>query len=203
MDSENKFEDVENRIPEFADRQEMWAKLKVERVSGESSSLQEYANAIRAVYVNGAVRCAIFRVAPHNVFDWYASRNQFHEMGFFSDFWKLAAVKSILDGRVRDLNFFDHSVFAWSSPFLLGGRLAEALAAGGAYQRHRQGCADAKRLGEAAAVELIHDDYDQTLVYESHVAWADFFCDVAWDRTWLIFNKQARLLTLIIATDSD
>lgn len=189
-------------LPMFEDRKRMWSNLRVRR-RASSPSAERYATALRTVYDNGDVRTATFAVDEHEVFDWYLSRNAIHDMGFFAKFWGLDPVASLMPEPLTDLNFYSRDVFEGSSPFLLGGSLARALALGGPYETHREGPSHAKSLGDAVAADWIEERYDDVLVYESHTAWSDFFLDVAWDHTWVVLDKTRRLVHLLCATDTD
>jgi hypothetical protein len=86
---------------------------------------------------------------------------------------------------------------------LLGGSLARALRSGGAYREHSKKSVDAKISGEAAAMELVQNDYDNVELFESHTPWSAFFNNLIWDHTWIIVDKGRRIIHLIIGTDTD
>lgn len=196
-------EDRESRLPRFDDRKRMWLDLQVDPQT-RSAPEEDYAAALGRAYANGSVRVGTFLVHENETFDWYLSRNQLHEMGFFERFWRVDAVAGFMPEPLRDLNFYAlDGVFQHSSPFLLGGSLAWALAQGGAYVKHPDGPVDAKRLGDLLAADWIADHYDDILVYESHRAWCEFFFDVAWDRSWVVVDKLMRLVHVLCATDTD
>ena len=179
----------------------MWRELVVSDDPAPRAALAAYSEALRTVYANGDVRSGSFHITPHPVFDWYASRRQFREMGFFARIWSLPRVHELMPEPLHGLNFYSLDVLGETSPFLLGGSMAWALSSGGAYSRHARGPVDAKRLGDAAAVELVRDRYDEVLVFESSTAWSEFFLDVAWDRTWIVIDEH--LVHVLCATDTD
>jgi hypothetical protein len=190
-------------FPQFEDRKRMWLDLQVDS-QATSAAEEEYAAALKRVYTNGSVRIATFLVHEDETFDWYLSRNLLHEMGFFEKFWRVGTVTSFMPEALRDLNFYElDRPFRHSSPFLLGGSLAWALAQGGAYEKHGKGPVHAKQLGDRLAADWISDRYDETLLYESHRAWSEFFMDVAWDHSWIVVDKQKRLVHVLCATDTD
>lgn len=196
-------EDRDSHRPQFADRKQMWSNLEVEP-QAPSASAEEYVAALERVYSNGSVRIGTFLVHESKTFDWYLSRNQLHEMGFFERFWRVDGVAEFMPDALRDLNFSAlDGVFQPSSPFLLGGSLAWTLAQGGAYEKHPGGPVHAKQLGDQLAADWIADRYDDILVYESHWAWSEFFLDVAWDHSWVVVNKLKRLVHIVCATDTD
>ena len=162
-----------------------------------------YVTALNAVYLNGEVRYASYVVEPNPTLDGFLSRNQLHEAGFFERFWQQAAVKRLMPESLADLKSTTSEVFRHSSPFVLGGTLAWVLSDGGAYERHGAGPADAMRLGQSAATELVRDRFEQVLVYESFLPWSEFFHGVAWDYSWVVIDRIDRLVHVVCATDTD
>src|SRR5688500_4961593 len=100
-----------DRVPAFADRARMWAELEID-ARAPAEDLATYCSYLRLAYSNGEVRLQTFHVSPHPVFDWYASRNQLHEMGFFGKIWGVRAVETMMRERPFDLNFYATEVFA-------------------------------------------------------------------------------------------
>lgn len=192
-----------DRLPQFEDRARLWAELELEVRTPAAAAVTVYCDYLRHAYSNGEVRFQTFHVGPHLVFDWYASRNQVHEMGFFGKIWSLQPVAAMMPERPHDLNFYSTEVFSGSTPFVLGGTLASVLAFGGAYGRHEPGSLHASHVSDAAARAMICDRFDDILVYETHRAWSPFFRDVAWDYTWVVLDKRERLLHILCATDAD
>ena len=181
----------------------MWAAIDFERIPARYSAVERFLSEIRPLYANGRVEHAAFRIPEHPVFDWYASRNQYHEMGFFERFWGLAGPTSFIEHDLSDLNFFDHGIFGFLSPFQFGGALAWMLSSGGPYRQFSRGGTEAKRIGEEAAVEMLSGDYDQTLIYQSGTAWSDYFFEVAWDHTYVTLDRTRKIAHVILATDTD
>ena len=195
-----------DRVPQFEDRARMWAELEIDVRNPTAEAVAIYCDHLRQAYSNGAVRFQTFHVSPHSVFDWYASRNQLHEMGFFGKIWSVRPVEAMMPEPPFDLNFYATEVFSGSTPFVLGGTVASVLAFGGAYGRHEPGSLHASQIGAAAAGALICDRFDDVLVYETHTAWSPFFRDVARDYTWVVLDKRERLLHISVPrtpTDTD
>ena len=190
-------------VPGFQQRHDMWAVVDFERIDLPFPAVEQFLKEMRPLYANGKVEHAAFTLPEHPVFEWFASRNQYHEMGFFEEFWKARGPKAALPYALRDLNFFDQKYFSFGSPFQLGGGLAWMLSAGGPYNRFERGGVEAKRLGEEAATEILAGGYDDALAFQCGVAWSDFFLDVAWDHTFLVIDRKRRVIHALLATDTD
>lgn len=188
-------------IPQFDDRKLMWETLQVTRLGSHSRSISEYIDHLKKYYTNGTVKYECFKLGESEVLDWYCSRNQLKELLFFLKVWKLPTINKTL--KITKIDEDSNRLFDLSSPFLLGGSLAWVLDNGGAYDKPAWGGSRSKKLGEQAAMALIEDDYENCLVFGSRNAWCGFFCDVAWDSTWVVLNKTKRLLHVLMATDTD
>jgi len=192
-----------NGIPQFEDRKKMWSSLKLEEITHNFSKTRHYIKALQQVYTNGNVTFLAYQVQENEIFNWYASRNSFHEMGLFENFWKLSQNQKHIAVELGDFNFYSQDVFSYSSPFTLGGELASTLYHGGAYEKHHKGAVDAKDLADQAALEIHNNEYENTLVFTTHLPWSNYFFDIAWDSTWVIINKKMRRIFCILATDTD
>ena len=197
------FQHVDAPVPQINDVLKMWQAIAISQKEDISPSVLKYIEALKKVYLNGNVLYSQFFVPENDIFDWYASRNRFHEMGFFEKFWHTDTVKTAFPFELADLNFYDEKIFKWSSPFVLGGSMAWVLSSGGPYERHAAGPVDAKNIADEAAADLIQNQYDDILVYEAHCAWSDFYMDIAWDCTWVIVDKTSRRIHVLMATDTD
>jgi hypothetical protein len=192
-----------NDVPTLENCRLMWDEIDFVPNYKKYPNVAEFIEKLAKVYTNGKVLHHSFRLPNHSVFNWYSSRNKFHEMGFFERFWLKPSIQTLIPQRLAPLNFYSKDVFEWSSPFLLGGSLAWTLSSGGAYERHQKGVNDAKRIGDAASDDLIASDYESPLLFVSHKAWSDFFFDVAWDHCWLLIHPPQNLIHTILATDTD
>ena len=190
-----------NGIPQYQDRKEMWEALHIEAIQETSPSIDEFVRHLSEYYTNGSVKYGCFKLGDSDIFDWYSSRNQLKEMLFFWRIWEQEPIKKFFE--LNDINENSNKQFEWTSPFILGGTLAWVLSRGGAYKRPSWGGENSKAIGESAALDLIGNNYDDSLVFESHTAWCDYFYDVAWDYTYVVLNKKTRVLHIMIATGTD
>jgi hypothetical protein len=95
--------------------------------------------------------------------------------------------------------------FRFGSAFTLDGELAAILVQGGAYPKFRfQGTArEAKEVGARFCDALFGDRFTEVVVYISHTAWSSWFKNVAWDITWLGFDRRESRVWLLCLTDTD
>jgi hypothetical protein len=82
-------------VPPFEDSLKLWNELQIRVVTESFSEADEVLSAFRQIYSNGDVKFATCSIAPHELFDWHASRNRFYEMGFFRGFWQCPAMQQV------------------------------------------------------------------------------------------------------------
>lgn len=181
----------------------MWEAIDFKEVRTSLPAVERFVKELGSLYENGTISFATFSLPIQSAFDWYVSRGEFHEMGFFEHFWRKEGPSRIFPYELKNLNFFDRSIFSPSSPFLLGGNLAWKLSRGGAYQAFKRGGLEAKHLGEEAALEMLDGDFDNPFVFDCDATWSSFFLDVGWDYTNIIINPKERIVHILLATDTD
>ena len=91
-------------VPVFEAWRAMWDELEVVKESATCPGVEAYAAALGKLFVNGEVRHASFHIGAHPVFDWYASRGQFTELGLFKELWSRPAARALMPEPLADLN---------------------------------------------------------------------------------------------------
>ena len=184
----------------------MWAALDFPAYRWDHPSVDEYTEALRLRYTNGSVLFHSFQIPQHPVLDWYLTR-QIHDSGFFERFWSAPTPSRYFQHADPSLNYFaSHGplvVFGHSSPFHLAGDLASLHFSGGAYSQSHGLGTRSKQLGDAAALDLLADDFEDSMCFTSGIRWSDFFMDVAWDYTTVVISRSRRLIHCLLATDTD
>lgn len=93
--------------------------------------------------------------------------------------------------------------FRWMSAFGMEGDLTHMLLNGGAYEKFR-GTVDEARLMTQEFMESVFGKDLQTLwVSSSPTPWTDWFCDIAWDATFVVWDNIRHRFVLLCCTDSD
>lgn len=170
----------------------------------ESPAWADYSSMLREVYVNGFVRLKTYRIEEGSLndlllFKWpgYTSYIPFLELMrhpvIDQDF--------VITGRMDEV-LCDSSNWRVLSPFLFSGWLAQVLHEGGAYR------SAADRLSQVLKVagnvfREINRDYRNFGLWVNCEPWMKEFYDIAWDHTWIILDRDARRLTIMMASDTD
>lgn len=191
--------------PSMADCRRMWESIDFPHLTDrDCPHVMAYVRALEDICVNGSVEFSTFAMPAHPTFDWYVTRNVFHEMDFFQYFWAAPSVRKLFPFELKsNIDVSAPDVFINVETPALGESLAAALTRGGAYGAHEPGPLDAQTKGDAAAAELIGASGDTVRVYASQLAWCDFFWDVIWDVTWIVIDPGTRRIHLFCGTDSD
>jgi hypothetical protein len=192
--------------PEYLDLKRSHRQVKYEPFQVEHPAVTAVLDEVGRTHVNGGALLAGFHVVDDDaVIGWFASRNRFDEYDFFQHFLGSAAVREtfpqlrVPEPLDRDLGFKE----SWTGTLTLDGEVAATLIHGGAYERFRGTPVEAKQLGMAFTDALVRERHHDFKVYASHQPWAPWFCDIAWDATWVLIDRRNAVIYLLCVTDTD
>jgi hypothetical protein len=171
-------------------------------VAFASPALDELLAEIRATHVNGGAEFAMFELRTTPPVNWYLARNRFGEIGFFEHLLQSAAFRAALP-KVAAPEGLGALEWQWSSSYVFDGDLAQLLMAGGAYEKTKKSGPEAKQLGAAVCESLFGDRYEEVMLFKTFKPWGPWFCDVAWDATWVGVDKGAKRIWVLCVTDTD
>jgi len=168
----------------------------------ESPAIEEHLKQLRLTHANGGAEFAMFSFPNNETLHWFISRNRFSEIDFFerlltSDTLRIALPQLKAPKKLKSLDW------EWSSSYLLDGEMARTLMSGGAYKHFQRGGAEAKRMGAAVCESLFGDRYEDIMLFKTFNPWSDWFCEIAWDVTWIGVDKAKLLIWLLCVTDTD
>ena len=178
-----------------------WNATIISLVQPTDSRLAAIAQTLESTHVNGGAEVAQFRLDTKGAAFWFLSRNRLSEVNFFKLFFSHPNVVQAfpLISPPNELV----SEFAMEGSFTAIGRLAEIMSTGGAYKNLKGKDADVWRLALDFADGAFGGRYSTTLAWVNWSAWSQHFCDVAWDGTFLFFDKVAGMITVLMFTDTD
>lgn len=185
----------------FEAANEFWKSLRIDFVSGEYGRLSPFLSELARRYANGSVLYGHFKARSS------FSDNAFPKPLLFQYLLKerLLQHEEIRKpfGNCRVVPEIDLTkALREVAPFDLPGCLATILQNGGAYSTSSTSMDDF-HMGLAAALELTDGNLHNGLIWFSEAAWADFFMDVAWDKTIIVYTPRTDDLKIILATDTD
>lgn len=167
-----------------------------------SPAVEELLAELQSTHVNGGALFGRFAYRDHPVLRWFITGNNFDGIDFFEHFLTSDALQ-IACPDLQVSTPLKPFRWDWSNPYVLAGELAETLMRGGAYEHYSKGGAAALRLCTRVCAELFTERYEDILVVRSASPWSRWFCDVAWDCTWIGVDQHERRIWLLCVTDTD
>ena len=71
------------------------------------------------------------------------------------------------------------------------------------YKKFAGSGSDAMALGASFTGALWGDRFEEVHIFKSNKPWSDWFCDVAWDNTWIGINVDQSLIWTLFHTVTD
>jgi hypothetical protein len=199
--------------PTPEEAQEMCGQIGLNVVRNSTDSIERVLSFLRKSHGNGGALFAAFRVGESEVFDWFASRNRLAEYSILATLLRRGEVQKELPDLLSSkrpggdpksgCSIVSTDGFTMESPFLLDGRIAQALYAGGAYGQSELDSRTAKQLATAFCEELFEQRYSEIVLFSNFDAWTPWFYGIAWDWTAFLFDRRKRTFAILAITDTD
>ena len=188
--------------PTFADVLAMTQRIGLNRITLPNKPFSDFLRCLRESHRNGGAHIAAFDVLPDNIFDWFASRNRLSDEELIDTLMTHPAIRAAL-GELAISEIKPSTGLALADPFLLDGRFARCLHAGGAYWTAKNNGKSAKTLALDVCDAMFGLRYGEVALVESFQAWTPWFHGIAWDLTEVIFDRRLRRLWVFVITDTD
>jgi hypothetical protein len=173
------------------------------RVEPTAPAIDAVLAAFRSIVAHGDVFGASFAVhGDDDVSAWFVGRNRVDEYGLIEALLSSPALAEALPGIDEGLRF-DGETFEERNAVELDGMIASALLWGGSSHSYKGRAAEAKRIGTAFSDGIVGDRYEDFRVDDSFQAWSGWFDDIAWDFTWVLTDRRAKVMTVLFVTDAD
>jgi hypothetical protein len=189
--------------PSSTDVQKMWKELQITQEPFPHPAIDNVLRHLRATHTNGGAEFAQFKVSEHPTLHWFGARNRLDEIDFFDRFLSSSPVSSALPALKIDASGVSGAGFEWGDTLTLDGEIAQVLVQGGAYEKYAGTAREAKEIAGRFCVAVFGERFTEVQVYKSYKPWSDWFYDVAWDATWLGFDKRHVKVWLLCVTDTD
>lgn len=193
----------------------MCGRVAVTAIESRSDAIETVLQHLRKSHSNGGALFGEFEVGDSEVFDWFASRNRLAEFSILRTLLvrdevqrripelRTSATETILAPDVCAIQAISADGFTLESSFLLDGRIAQALYAGGAYGQSEIDAKTAKQLALSFCEELFEQRYSELAVFSNFTAWTPWFHGIAWDWTAFMFDRRKRTFAVLAVTDTD
>ena len=189
--------------PSYDDVQRVWHELEISCDPLTNPAVDYLLAELRHAHVNGGAEFCRFAIEPHPVLHWFGSRNRLEEIDFFNKFLSAPRVVAGIPAVNIDASSVSIKMTGGVGPFTLDGEIAALLVQGGAYQKVSGTSREAKNLAAKFCHAVFGDRFTEVLLFSSGDAWTKWFYDVAWDYTWLGFDKRDWKVWFLCVTDTD
>lgn len=173
-----------------------------EHINVTSNIIEEVKKMYSNFYTNGGVIIECFEVRNESVFQ----NLPFMEDEYKDFFVNMLSSKDLVNALPElKLNTVhkNHIKMDMISPFIFDGEIAGTLFNGGAYKSFWGTPKEAKNIAMRFSEYILEDRYTDVVIYNSYTAWSDWYFDVAWDYTWMIFDEPKKRFWIICLTDTD
>ena len=181
----------------------LWAGIEIIPERPLPQSAVDLVAAFQQVYANGRAEFASFTVGPETAVPLVAKLLASPR----SDTWRamllMPAVVSSLQGPPATAWSVGQSTFNPLPATDLVDDLTRTLATGGAYRRLAMPEQEARQLADQFCAELVNGHAADVVVAKSVTRWSDWFMVVAWDLSWLGFDRADGRFWILRATDTD
>lgn len=170
----------------------------------DNPHITEFLTALGHTYGNGGVVIRSFRATNEAAFD-HALRHDRRTIDHvFGAFLTRPSVVAALPELQIQLPLERPPEFRWMSAFGVEGDLTHMLLVGGAYERFRGTVEQARTLSRRFMEALFGEELHRVgWAGGSPTPWTPWFCDIAWDATFVLQDQRARRFVLLCLTDTD
>ncbi|WP_165749647.1 hypothetical protein [Cellulophaga sp. Z1A5H] len=194
--------DYNSEVPTDKDILEMWNEITITELNDWSKSAEELKTKFSKTHCNGGIQIHKFQISDNSCFQWFASRNRLSEIYFVKRFFckpELLNYKTNLKNdnqkpKCKETNWY-------SDIFDLTGHLARILGQGGAYENLN--AKDAWKSALDFVSEEFEERFDEINRFSYNLEGSKWFYEVAWDYSFLMFDKRKNQVLIIDITDTD
>ncbi len=177
----------------------LWSDVHYAEQPLSDPRLEAYLAALRPLYANGRVLLRCFQptdtVAFHS-----ASRHDLRGFDHLLSAFLCAPTVQIFLSELHIPSPLKLPDYYYYSAYELEGALIMTLVQGGAYKRFAGAEDEARRLSRDFVTAIGHE---HAQVFKILGAWTDWFCDVAWDSSFVILDAQRMRWWILCMTDTD
>lgn len=180
-----------------------WRDVEYELAPTDDPRLLEVIRLVQVSHANGGVVLRLFQPVSDAAFEAAARSDRQGMDHWLRCFLEAPSVsKAVPDLRIP-CPLASMPQYTWYGTYEFEGAVTHMLLLGGAYRSAGLNEEDARAVSRAFVDALVGNARLQTSVYRIHGAWTDWFCDIAWDATFVIYQPVARRWALFCVTDTD
>jgi hypothetical protein len=180
-----------------------WRDVEYELAPIDDSRLLEVVRLVKTSHVNGGAILCVFQPTSDTAFE-SAARSDLQGIDhLLRCFLEAASVREAVPDLKLPYPLAPMPQYTWYGTYEFEGAVTHLLLVGGAYKSAGLSEDQARSISRAFVDALAGNARLQTSVYRISGAWTDWFLGIAWDRTFVVYQRVARRWALFCATDTD
>jgi hypothetical protein len=180
-----------------------WRDVEYELAPTHDPRLSAVTRLVEASHVNGGAILHMFQPTSDAAFE-AAARSDLQGIDhLLRCFLEASSVRKAVPDLKIPYPLAPIPQYTWYGTYEFEGAITHLLLVGGAYKSAGLSEEQARSTSRAFVDALVGNARLQTSVYRINGAWTDWFFDVAWDATFVVYQPIARRWTLFCVTDTD
>lgn len=180
----------------------LWNSIKLSRLHNWTSATTTLKEKISETHCNGGIQLHKYLVSGNQYFDWFVQRKRLDEIGFLENIFKHKDLEDYrIDLGLKDASSKVEHVQYWTDIYDLPGQLARIMTFGGAYKSINQ------TLAWMVASDFVKYEFENRFEEFSSYSYiletAQWFHYIAWDSSFLLFDRRKYEIIIIDITDTD
>lgn len=192
-----------DEMPDADQISQIWKTIRFEPCDEWSAEANKLEETINYTHCNGGVQLHKYKVIGNDDFKWFVQQDKLHQIKFLKNVIKHPDLKNYRENleitedkpRISCYN-------SWSDIYDLPGTLSRIMGQGGAYNSIDQHTAWQTTLNFIEG-EFQNRFQEITLDYINVIPRAEWFYDVTWDFSMILFDRTNCELMFIDITDTD
>ncbi len=180
----------------------LWDNITISPLNSWSKAAEVLKEKFKETYVNGGAQLHKYKITGNKHFIWFAERNRLDEINFLPNFFSHHELKNYReDLKIKNNVPGNKGLKSPTDIFNLVGDLAQLLGHGGAYRNLES--SEAWKVSCDFVNEEFQNRFDEVLSFYYFIESADWFYNINWDYSILLFDKRNYEITIIDITDTD
>ncbi len=194
--------DYNSEVPTDKEIIQMWNDIKITELKDLNKHTLELKDKFPETHCNGGIQFHKYQISDNSCFQWFASRNRLSEIFFVKRLFNRPELKNYrLDLKIKTDKPKCKENQWHSDIFDLTGIISRMLNQGGAYRNLK-----AKDAWESAlnfVNQEFENRFDEINRYTYHLEGSEWFYEIFWDYSTLLFDKRKNQILIIDITDMD
>lgn len=190
--------------PSIRECLDFWKSRQVfKRKDLSGSGIDRLLSEMNRIFSNGGAKFGCFSFEADDLLHWFVSRNRYDEIYFFENLLASTAFREVFPDVQPYSTPTESLKWEWSNSYVLGGDVAHGLMTGGPYEKFKGTGEEAMEIGRQFTRDLFGERFEDLQIFKHYGPWSEWFCDIAWDGTWIGVDAKEMHAWTLFQTDTD